>query len=103
MAAHLSTTGASSGPNAWHELEDVFAALGQLARSPVAPPEFYRTLLDECVRALAANGGVVWLRGPDSFQPIARLRWPAGQGAPVTRSGSMRTSCCCGRRPFAAK
>jgi multidrug efflux pump subunit AcrA (membrane-fusion protein) len=81
MAADLSMTGASSGPNAWHELEDVFAALGQLARSSVAPPEFYRTLLDECVRALAANGGVVWLRGPDSFQPIAHLRWPVAKAA----------------------
>jgi multidrug efflux pump subunit AcrA (membrane-fusion protein) len=81
MAANLSTTGASSEPNAWHELEDVFSGLGQLARSPVAPTEFYRMLLDECVRALAANGGAVWLRESDSFRPIAQLRWPGAARA----------------------
>jgi multidrug efflux pump subunit AcrA (membrane-fusion protein) len=81
MAADLSTMGASSELNAWHELEEVFARLGHLARSPAAPPEFYRTLLDECVRALAANGGVVWLRGGDSFQPVAHSRWFGARSA----------------------
>ena len=46
----------------WQELEEVFARLGQLARSPVAPQEFYRTVLDQSVRALSAEGGAVWLR-----------------------------------------
>jgi multidrug efflux pump subunit AcrA (membrane-fusion protein) len=81
MAANLSTMGAPSELNAWHELEEVFARLGQLARSPAAPPEFYRTLLDECVRALAANGGVVWLRARDSFQPVVHSRWSGARAA----------------------
>jgi multidrug efflux pump subunit AcrA (membrane-fusion protein) len=46
----------------WRELEDVFARLSQLARSPVAPQEFYRTVLEQSVRALSAEGGAVWLR-----------------------------------------
>ena len=79
MPAHLSTTGASSEPHAWNELEEVFAGLGNLARSAVAPPEFYSTLLAECVRALSATGGVVWLRRGASFQPVAQMRWPAAE------------------------
>lgn len=60
----------------WQELEDVFAALGQLARSPVAPHEFYRTVLDQSVRALTAIGGVVWLRASSgSLQPIVQTGW----------------------------
>src|SRR5262245_28745194 len=62
MPAPLSTGGARPESHAWQELEDVFSALGQLARSPTAPLEFYRTVLDQSVRALSAAGGVVWLR-----------------------------------------
>lgn len=73
MSAPLSTTGASS-ESAWQELEDVFAGLGQLARSGVAPQEFYRTLLDQSVRALAAVGGAVWLRAASGvFQPVVQI------------------------------
>ena len=61
MSAPLPTGGAPSESQTWQELEDVFAALGQLARSSVAPHEFYRTVLDQSVRALSALGGVVWL------------------------------------------
>jgi multidrug efflux pump subunit AcrA (membrane-fusion protein) len=79
MPAHLSTTGVSSEPPAWNELEEVFAGLGTLARSAVAPPEFYRTVLAECLRALSAAGGVVWLRRGGSFQPATQVRWPAAE------------------------
>jgi multidrug efflux pump subunit AcrA (membrane-fusion protein) len=79
MPAHLSTTGASSEPHAWNELEEVFAGLGTLARSAVAPPEFYRTVLAECLRTLSAAGGVVWLRRGASFQPVTQVRWPAAE------------------------
>jgi multidrug efflux pump subunit AcrA (membrane-fusion protein) len=74
MAAPLSTGGAPLESQTWQELEDVFAALGQLARSPVAPHEFYRTLLEQSVRALSAAGGVVWLRaGGRAMQPAVQL------------------------------
>ncbi|MCI0331615.1 MAG: HlyD family efflux transporter periplasmic adaptor subunit [Planctomycetes bacterium] len=77
MPAPLSTTGASSESHTWQELEEVFAALGQLARSSVAPPEFYRTLLDQSVRALSAAGGAVWLRAAGgALQPVAQINWP---------------------------
>src|SRR5437660_8530493 len=62
MSAPLPTSGASSEPQTWQELEDVFARLSHLARTPIAPHQFYRTVLDESVRALSAEGGVVWLR-----------------------------------------
>jgi multidrug efflux pump subunit AcrA (membrane-fusion protein) len=82
MSSPLSTTGAASAAGAWQELEDVFAGLGQLARSPATSEQFYRTLLEESIRALSANGGAVWLRaagGP--FELAVQLRWPAGEFA----------------------
>src|SRR5690242_20196173 len=73
MPAPLKTGGAPPESQAWQELEDVFATLGQLARSARAPHEFYRPLLDQSVRALSALGGVVWLRAASgSMQPIAQ-------------------------------
>lgn len=81
MSPNTTTTGASSEWNTWHELEDVFSSLGQLARSPVAPHEFYRTLLDECTRTLAASSGVVWLRAGATFQTVAQVRWSAADVA----------------------
>jgi multidrug efflux pump subunit AcrA (membrane-fusion protein) len=81
MSTHLSTSGTSSEPQAWNELEDVFVGLGELARSAVAPPEFYRRLLADCVTSLSAVGGVIWLRCGDSLQVTAQLRWPGGDWA----------------------
>jgi multidrug efflux pump subunit AcrA (membrane-fusion protein) len=91
MSAPLSTTDQPSGgarrrgdseSHAWQELEEVFAALGQLARSAVAPAEFYRNLLDQSVRALSAVGGTVWLRAANgSMQPAAQIGWPRAQFA----------------------
>src|SRR3990172_3199777 len=81
MSAPLKTTGASSESHTWHELEDVFAALGQLARSAVSPPEFYRTVLDQSARALAAVGGTAWLRAGGAMQPIARVGWSGDDAA----------------------
>lgn len=78
MSAPLSTTGAASDAGAWQELEDVFAGLGQLARTAATSEQFYRTLLEESVRALSASGGAVWLRaagGP--FELAVQVRWPA--------------------------
>src|SRR3954470_19366051 len=71
MSAPLPTGGAPLELQAWHELEDVFAQLSQLARSPVAPHDFYRTALDQSVRALSAEGGAVWLRAGDRSYQIA--------------------------------
>jgi multidrug efflux pump subunit AcrA (membrane-fusion protein) len=91
MSSHLSTTDHPSGgarrrgnseSQPWQELEEVFAALGQLARSPVAPTEFYRTLLDQSVRALSAVGGSVWLRAANgALQPVAQISWPRDEFA----------------------
>jgi multidrug efflux pump subunit AcrA (membrane-fusion protein) len=78
----FSTTGAASGAGTWQELEDVLAGLGQLARSRVPPERFYSTLLDECVRALSAVGGAVWLRAPGgALRPVAQIRWPGAEFA----------------------
>ncbi len=75
MPAPLPKAGGT--PHAWQELEDVFSSLGQLARSPVPPTEFYRQLLAESVRALSATGGAVWLRESDgSFHQAVQLNWP---------------------------
>lgn len=82
MFTPLSATGASAQSHAWQELEDVFARLGQLARSAVAPPEFYRSLLDDSIRALSAHGGAVWLRAASgALQPAVQLGWPSGEFA----------------------
>ena len=75
MSAPLSTSGdrrSDSEPHVWQELEEVFAGLSQLARAQIAPQEFYRSLLEEVVRALSAVGGTVWLRSRHTFQPVAQ-------------------------------
>ncbi len=73
MSAPLPTSGAPPELQTWQELEDVFTQLGQLARSPVAPQEFYRTALDQSVRALSAERGTIWLRAASgAMQPVAQ-------------------------------
>jgi multidrug efflux pump subunit AcrA (membrane-fusion protein) len=80
MSARLSTGGVTSEAQAWQQLEDVFARLGQLARSYVAPDEFYRTLLSQSVCALSAVGGAVWLRAPNgALRPVVQLNWPGAE------------------------
>src|SRR3954470_12146424 len=71
MSAPLPMGGAPLEVQTWHELEDVFAQLSQLARSPAAPQEFYRTVLDQSVRALSAEGGAVWLRSANGAMQLA--------------------------------
>src|SRR5438552_19020291 len=79
MSAPLPTSGAPLEVQTWQELEDVFAGFSQLARSPVAPHEFYRTVLDQSVRALSAEGGAVWLRAANgSWQLVAQTGRAAG-------------------------
>ena len=47
------------------------------ARSHVPSERFYSTLLEECVRALSAVGGAVWLRSAGgAMRPVAQIRWP---------------------------
>jgi multidrug efflux pump subunit AcrA (membrane-fusion protein) len=82
MSAPLSTTGGASAAGAWQELEDVFHGLGQLARTSATSEQFYRTLLEESIRALSASGGAVWLRAAGgAFQPTVQLHWPAAEFA----------------------
>ncbi len=82
MATPFPTTELPPNTAAWHELEDAFAALGRLVRSPATPAEFYRELLDQSVRALSAVGGAVWLRGDrGGFQLIAQNGWPLAAAA----------------------
>src|SRR4051794_33435207 len=70
--------GASVESQTWLELEEVFAALGQLARSPVSPQEFYRTVLEQSVRALSASGGEAWLRVGNTIQLVAKIAHARG-------------------------
>jgi hypothetical protein len=53
------TAGALPGADAWQELEEVLAELGQHARSPISPEDFYDQTLAATVRALSADGGAV--------------------------------------------
>jgi multidrug efflux pump subunit AcrA (membrane-fusion protein) len=77
MPTPLSTSGTASGSHAWQELEEVLAGLGQLARSPLAPEQFYEQVLNECVRALSAVGGAAWLRSATgALRPAAHVNWP---------------------------
>jgi len=77
MPTPLFTPGAASGSDAWQELEDVLAELGQLARSPLEPEQFYERVLVECVRALSAVGGAAWLRATNgALRPVAHVNWP---------------------------
>ncbi len=57
----------------WQELEEVFAAFGQLARLQVSPQEFYRTVLEQSVRALSATGGSAWLRAGNTIHQVAQV------------------------------
>lgn len=80
MTVPLTTSGPAWESSAWQELENVFAALAQLARSPVAPHVFYRSLLEQCTQALAGTGGAVWLRSSNgNMQPIAHMGWLTGE------------------------
>jgi multidrug efflux pump subunit AcrA (membrane-fusion protein) len=82
MPTPLSTAGGSTGSDAWQELEDVLASLGQLARSPIEPESFYERTLAECVRALSASGGAVWLRAATgALRPVAHVHWPGAETA----------------------
>src|SRR5438105_3274106 len=86
MSAPLSTGGAPSELQTWQELEDVFARLGHLARTPVAPHEFYRTVLDQSVRALSADGGAVWLRAANGSTQLAVQTGRAADGPAQSES-----------------
>src|SRR6476661_5193791 len=108
MSAPLPTSGAHPELQAWQELEEVFARLSHLARTSVAPPEFYRTVLEQSVLALSADGGAVWLRGwkgarrgrtigpssaaqPGCVGRNRRHRWPAGNQREIGSAQSHRT------------
>ena len=85
MPTPLSTAGAASGSDAWQELEEVLAGLGQLARSPIDPEQFYEHVLVECVRALSAVGGAAWVRTPTgALRPVAHVNWPGAEIAAST-------------------
>jgi multidrug efflux pump subunit AcrA (membrane-fusion protein) len=88
MPTPLFTSGAASGPEGWEELEDVLTHLGQLARTPLDPEQFYEHALVECVRALSAVGGAAWLRAANgALRPVAHVNWPGAEIAanPGTR------------------
>jgi multidrug efflux pump subunit AcrA (membrane-fusion protein) len=86
MSTPLSTAAATS-TGAWHELEDVLVALGQLGRSAVAPEEFYGRALAESVRALSAQGGIVWLLSTGgAMRPAAQVNWPSADFAASNES-----------------
>ncbi len=52
----------------WQEVEDFLTSLHEFARAPIEPGDFYRQLIEGCVKTLAATGGVVW-------QPDLHGRW----------------------------
>jgi multidrug efflux pump subunit AcrA (membrane-fusion protein) len=80
MPTPLSTAGGATGSDAWQELEDALAGLGQLARSPLDPEQFYERALAECVRALSAVGGAAWLRAASgALRPVAHVNWPVAE------------------------
>ncbi len=88
MPTPLSTAGAASGSDAWQELEEVLASLGQLARTPIEPEAFYEQTLVECVRALSAVGGAAWLRASTgALRPVAHVNW---RGAEISASAEAR-------------
>lgn len=82
MPTSLPSAAAQAGSDAWQELEEVLAELGQLARAPLAPDDFYEQTLAASLRALSAVGGAVWLRGDGgSLQPVAQINWPGAMFA----------------------
>ena len=46
----------------WDEIEVLVHEIADLAKSQISTHQFYRELLDRAVRALAAEGGAVWMR-----------------------------------------
>lgn len=90
MSAPLPTSGGPREAQTWQELEDVFAALGQLARSPAAPPEFYRAVLDQSVRALSAVGAAAWLRAGGAMQCVAQVGRAADRANDLHRNDDAR-------------
>jgi multidrug efflux pump subunit AcrA (membrane-fusion protein) len=84
MPAPLPISSSEIAPNsaAWNELEDVLVSLGQLARSPLAPEEFYGRVLAGSVHALSAQGGIVWLRATGgALRAVTQINWPAADFA----------------------
>jgi multidrug efflux pump subunit AcrA (membrane-fusion protein) len=60
MTSEPVTTEAAPGENALHEIEHLLEGLARLARTDVAPRQFYGELVAASVRALAAIAGAVW-------------------------------------------
>ena len=66
-----------AAPTPGKNWKTVLAGLGQLARSPLDPEQFYERTLVECVRALSAVSGAAWLRAPNgALRPAAHVNWP---------------------------
>lgn len=53
------------------QIEDAFAAAGQLAGSALAPSDFYNQFLERALGAIDAPAGAVWLRTPQGFLQLA--------------------------------
>ena len=87
MPTPLSAANPRPGADAWQELEEVLADIGQLARTAIAPDAFYERVLAMSVRALSAAGGCAWLCGANgALRPIAQLNWrDAEQAADVSQ------------------
>ena len=47
---------------AWSEIEQLVEDVSRLAKSELSARGFHAALLDKLVRALAADGGAVWVR-----------------------------------------
>jgi hypothetical protein len=49
----------------WHEIEGLVEEIARCAKADISAQEFYGELLDRSVRALAAEGGAVWMQGAE--------------------------------------
>jgi hypothetical protein len=72
-AESTSTAGGGGDARAKYarQIEDAFAAGGQLAGSALAPTEFYKQFLERTLGAIDAPAGAVWLRTPQGFLQLA--------------------------------
>jgi biotin carboxyl carrier protein len=63
MRADPTTAASARADSGWQRLDDLVDQIAGLAESSLGPREFWRRLLDNTVKGLAALGGAVWLRG----------------------------------------
>ena len=68
MSQDFPATEPAAHEETWREIEEVVQEVTRQSRAAVPADRFFTELLEGSVRTLAATGGAVWLRQPESLR-----------------------------------